>query len=90
MINMSTNEEKDVIKKINEVRTLFVNTPFLSIDEKEDMKIAFMNMYLDKDENNKRNLFINFELKYLTLFAKLDQKLRLITFDTLRENRESA
>ena len=90
MINMSTNEEKDVIKKINEVRTLFDNTPFLSIDEKEDMKIAFMNMYLDKDENNKRNLFINFELKYLTLFAKLDQKLRLITFDTLRENRESA
>ena len=87
---MSTNEEKDVIKKINEVRTLFDNTPFLSIDEKEDMKIAFMNMYLDKDENNKRNLFINFELKYLTLFAKLDQKLRLITFDTLRENRESA
>ena len=79
MMNMSTNEEKDVVKKINEVRTLFDNTPFLSIDEKEDMKIAFMNMYLDKDENNKRNLFIDFELKYLTLFAKLDQKLRSLT-----------
>ena len=79
MMNMSTNEEKDVVKKINEVRTLFDNTPFLSIDEKENMKIAFMNMYLDKDENNKRNLFIDFELKYLTLFAKLDQKLRSLT-----------
>ena len=87
---MSTNEAKNVLKQINEVRTLFDNTPFLSNNEKEDMKIAFMNMYLDNDEDNKKNLCIDFELKYLTLFAKLDQQLRSKTFETMNRQKVSA
>ena len=87
---MSTNEAKDVLKQINEVRTLFDNTPFLSNNEKEDMKIAFMNMYLDNDEDNKKNLCIDFELKYLTLFSKLDQQLRSLTLETMTRQEVSA
>ena len=71
---MSTNEAKDVLKQINEVRTLFDDTPFLSKNENYDMSKFIGGMPITLEKTDMSNLMLkgsNGRSKY-TVTQKVD------------------